>query len=128
VQGAVIQKLAVDQRHTHRVDGKSGIVEVDTPALPETDIDQLTTLNKTLNRLNEKLDDDEERAEDEEDAFDAAYDDAIEVETVEDGDGSLPEFSGQQDQARGSPDLEEERSLQEDGVEVEALHVDDSSF
>jgi hypothetical protein len=117
VQGAIIQKLAVDQRHTHRMSNgqigeTTGIVEMDSPMLPESDLDQLKSLDRSLSRLNKTLDKSE---------------DVIDAEEVP-VDGSLPDVPGQQDEAGESPGDKEERPVCEDGVKVEAHGVDSPDF
>lgn len=111
VQGAIVQKLAVDQRHTHRIGGGPPSDTIDVTALPETDLDQLESLNKTLSKLNKSLDASE----------------VVDAQEVSD-DGSVQVVRGKEEEDREPPGAQEAGQVSEDEVEVEALHVDSPGF
>lgn len=112
VQGAIIQKLAVDQRHTFQ----AGDTHIDIPSLPETDLDQLENLNKTLQRINKSL-------------GKAEKNDVIDAEAEEvNGDGHVSELRREKAEAGGSSSVKEEGSSKEDAFEVETPHFGSPSF
>jgi len=113
VQGAIIQKLAVDQRHTFRKDD-SGVHEIDMPSLPETDLDQLNSLNRTLRKIEKSLGNAE-------DVIDAKPSEVV-------NGGHVPGLSGEEAEVGESPDFEEEGSSEEDTIEVETSHFGSPSF